>query len=269
MLYICIIVLENKVNMNIAVVQAHLEWEDVPENLKRFEERIERIVGAEMIVLPEMFTSGFTMKGKEQIAPFYREVCQHMLDWACRKGALIMGSTIYSEEGFYYNRLLAAFPDGKLLHYDKRHCFTMAGEDKHFASGSEGLVFEYRGVKIAPFICYDLRFPVWSRNTCHYDLAVYVANWPEVRKTSWQILLKARAVENQCYVVGVNRVGTDGIGLRYSGNSVLLSPKGEEVLACVPFEDEVRQAEMDMDALREFRAKFPVLQDRDEFTIQF
>ena len=154
-----------------------------------------------------------------------------------------------------------------MLHYDKRHRFTMGHEDEHFTAGHELLVFEYKGMKIAPFICYDLRFPVWSRNTSGYDLAVYVANWPEARREPWQILLKARAVENQCYVVGVNCVGEDGNGLQYSGDSMVISPRGEVLVACEPYADEVQVADVDLGALEGFREKFPVLEDRDEFTI--
>ena len=173
--------------MNVAIVQAHLEWENVPVNLKLFNKRIAAIEGANIIVLPEMFASGFTMKGKERVAPFYEAVYQCMQEWAREKDALIMGSTVYFEDEHYYNRLLVAFPDGKILHYDKKHLFTMGEEKEHFTAGNELLVFDYQGVRIAPFICYDLRFPVWSRNTCGYDLAVYVANWPEARRQPWQI----------------------------------------------------------------------------------
>lgn len=254
--------------MNVAIVQAQLEWENVPLNLKLFNKRLSSISGADIIVLPEMFASGFTMNGKERVTPFYEAVCQCMQDWADEKDALIMGSTIYTEDGLYYNRLLAAFPGGQVLHYDKRHLFTMGEENDHFTAGSELLVFDYKGMKIAPFICYDLRFPVWSRNTCAYDLAVYVANWPEARRQPWEILLKARAVENQGYVVGVNRVGEDGKGLRYSGDSMVISPRGDVLLACEPYADEARQVAIDLRELRDFREKFPVLEDQDEFTIE-
>ena len=147
--------------MNVAIVQAHLEWENVPVNLKLFNKRIAAIEGANIIVLPEMFASGFTMKGKERVAPFYEAVYQCMQEWAREKDALIMGSTVYFEDEHYYNRLLVAFPDGKILHYDKKHLFTMGEEKEHFTAGNELLVFDYQGVRIAPFICYDLR--LWLR----------------------------------------------------------------------------------------------------------
>ncbi|MEY8593283.1 amidohydrolase [Butyricimonas hominis] len=253
--------------MKVAIVQARLEWENVPLNLKLFNKRMSDINGVDIIVLPEMFSSGFTMTGKDQVAPFHEAVYRCMQDWADEKDALVMGSTIYFEDGHYFNRLLAAFPGGKVLHYDKRHRFTMGHEDEHFTAGHELPVFEYKGMKIAPFICYDLRFPVWSRNTSGYDLAVYVSNWPEARREPWQILLKARAIENQCYVVGVNCVGEDGNGLQYSGDSMVISPRGEVLVACEPYADEVQVADVDLGALEGFREKFPVLEDRDEFTI--
>ena len=257
-----------KGKLNIAIIQARLAWENVPENLRRFDERIEHVTGAEVIVLPEMFSSGFTMQGKEKIAPFYEETYSKLLEWASRKKALIMGSVIFRQEERFYNRLLAVFPDGKVEWYDKRHCFTMGGEDKHFTSGNKKLLIEYEGVKIAPFICYDLRFPVWSRNTEMYDMAVYVANWPAVRREAWQILLRARAIENQCYVIGVNCVGKDGNELEYSGESAIVSPKGEVLVRCEVYEDDIRQMDIDLVGLREFRKRFPVLEDRDRFIIQ-
>lgn len=257
-----------KGKLNIAIIQARLAWENVPENLRRFDERIEHVTGAEVIVLPEMFSSGFTMQGKEKIAPFYEETYSKLLEWASRKKALIMGSVIFREEERFYNRLLAVFPDGRVEWYDKRHCFTMGGEDKHFTPGDKRLLLEYEGVKIAPFICYDLRFPVWSRNTEMYDMAVYVANWPAVRREPWQILLRARAVENQCYVVGVNCVGEDGNGIDYSGDSMIISPKGEVLMQCEACRDDIRQMDIDLVGLQEFRKKFPVLEDRDAFVIR-
>lgn len=254
--------------MNVFIVQASLVWEDVPANLCAFDRHLKSIGNADLIVLPEMFTSGFTMQAKEKVASRYEEVVQRMQVWAGETSALIMGSTIYGEENIYYNRLLAVFPEGEVLHYDKRHCFTMGEENKHFTPGKEPLVFDFRGVKIAPFICYDLRFPVWSRNTVGYDLAVYVANWPATRRIPWQVLLRARAIENQCYVVGVNRVGEDGNGLFYSGDSAVISPKGEELLVSPSCMDSIDFTTLDMDGLKAFRAKFPVLEDRDSFEIK-
>ena len=146
-----------------------------------------------------MFSSGFSMEGKEKIASQYDNVCQRMQVWAENKQALVIGSTVFCVGRHFYNRLLAVFPSGETLTYDKRHRFTMGGENKHFVAGQQQLVFDYKGARFAPFICYDLRFPVWSRNVSGYDIAVYVANWPQARRSVWQTLLKARAIENQCY----------------------------------------------------------------------
>lgn len=253
--------------MNIAIVQAPLIWEDVVGNLMAFDSRVLRVDKADVIVLPEMFASGFTMTGKEAVARRYADVCQRMRVWAANKQALVMGSTVFRAGKHYYNRLLAVFPSGEILTYDKRHCFTMGGEASHFVAGRQRLVFDYKGVRFAPFVCYDLRFPVWCRNTVGYDIAVYVANWPQARRNVWQTLLKARAIENQCYVVGVNRIGDDGAGLHYAGDSFVVSPKGEVVASCAPYADECRQVEVGMEELRDFRGRFPVLEDMDTFKI--
>lgn len=253
--------------MKIAIVQASLLWEDVEGNLEAFGRRLRLIEDADVIVLPEMFSSGFTMEGKEKVALYYERICQWMTERAREKDALIMGTTVFRAGECYYNRCLVAFPTGELLHYDKRHCFTMGGERDHFVAGKDLLVFDYRGVRFAPFICYDLRFPVWSRNTSGYDVAVYMANWPAARREPWQLLLKARAIENQCYVVGVNCVGEDGKGLLYTGDSVVVSPRGEVIGECVPGEDCASVVEIDLEGLQAFREKFPVLEDRDVFEI--
>ena len=252
--------------MNVAIVQAHLEWENVPVNLKLFNKRIAAIEGANIIVLPEMFASGFTMKGKERVAPFYEAVYQCMQEWAREKDALIMGSTGYFEDEHYYNRLLVAFPDGKILHYDKKHLFTYGGEHYRFTAGRERVVVEFRGVRILLQICYDLRFPVWARSRKDYDVALYVASWPTPRVEAWLALLRARAIENQCYVAGVNRVGTDP-SCEYCGGTLVIDPYGRTVAACEQGRVDAVTVEVDMDSLAEFRRKFPVLDDADDFTL--
>lgn len=263
--------------MKIALVQSTLKWGQVEENLREFKEKVIACAEVDIILLPEMFTAGCMMvkKSKEEAeaekvkaASYYGRVRMEMLQWAVQTGALVIGSTVCEEEGRYYNRLIAAFPDGKCLYYDKRHCFRMGGENEHFSAGARRLVFEFRGVKIAAFICYDLRFPVWSRNTEEYDLAVYIANWPESRREVWKTLLRARAIENQCYVAGLNCVGVDGNGLCYAGDSMLIDAKGTPVALAREGEEETVIAEMDTDALEMFRKKFSVLEDRDEFEIR-
>lgn len=262
--------------MKIALVQSTLAWGDEKENLKNFDNKLAKCTGCDIIILPEMFISGCMMikqesrvaiAAKNRTASFYEEVKHTMSGWAVRQQALVMGSTVYEESGKYYNRLIAAFPDGLFRYYDKRHCFRMGGENEHFTGGNVRQVFEFRGVKIAVFICYDLRFPVWSRNVEEYDLAVYVANWPESRRTIWQTLLKARAIENQAFVAGVNCVGRDNNGLTYAGDSVLVNARGEVTGACEEFEEQTVMAEADINDLHNFRRKFSVLNDRDNFDI--
>lgn len=254
--------------MKIALIQAALVWKDVGGNLEYFGKQIACCPECSLILLPEMFTSGFTMEGKERVASDYGRVKTAMQEWAKQSGAVVAGSTVYSSGGKYYNRLLAVYPDGRCLHYDKRHCFTMGGESRHFAAGNEQLVFECGGMKVAAFICYDLRFPVWSRNTCGYDLAVYVANWPASRREVWRTLLRARAIENQAYVAGVNCVGTDGNGVEYTGDSMVAGAKGELLGECQAGEAGILCVEVSLEELQEFRRKFPVLDDRDFFEIR-
>lgn len=263
--------------MKIALVQSALSWGNVEENLKNFGKKTAVCSGCDLILLPEMFTAGCMMvkKSKEEaeaekvrIASYYGRVRREMLQWAAGTGAMVIGSTVCEEGERYYNRLIAAFPEGKCLYYDKRHCFRMGGENEHFSGGTRRLVFEFRGVKIAVFICYDLRFPVWSRNTEEYDLAVYIANWPESRREVWKTLLRARAIENQCYVAGVNCVGRDGNGLLYTGDSALIDAKGVVVAGAREGAEEAVITEMDTEALKVFRKKFALLGDRDEFVIK-
>lgn len=262
--------------MKIALLQSALIWGNVGENLNLFDKKLAHKVDADVILLPEMFTSGCMMvkksrelaiAGKNVVADYYGAVREKMLSWAAWQEAAIMGSTVYREGEHYYNRLIAAFPDGKCLYYDKRHCFRMGGENEHFSAGNRQLRFEFRGVKIAAFICYDLRFPVWCRNTGDYDLAVYVANWPESRREVWKTLLKARAIENQAFVAGVNCVGTDQNGIRYAGDSMVVDAKGNILKVAPEFQEELLKVDCDVAALQEFRRKFAVLEDRDGFHV--
>ncbi|WP_298616911.1 amidohydrolase [uncultured Odoribacter sp.] len=263
--------------MKIALLQSALIWGNVEENLRHFDQKLTRNLDCDVILLPEMFPCGCMMVKKEKslanaekikVASCYGEICCRMSEWAVRQNALIMGSTVYEERGCFYNRLVAAFPGGEYQYYDKRHCFRMGGENEHFTPGNKRLSLLFRGWKIAPFICYDLRFPVWSRNTDHYDLAVYIANWPESRRKVWQSLLVARAIENQAYVAGVNCVGTDNGGLRYAGDSVVINARGEVLGEGKTFEDQIIIAEIDKEELNHFRQKFAVLDDRDAFRFE-
>lgn len=233
-----------KEGCRVALVQANLVWGDVEANLLAFEGRVDTCGRCDLIVLPELFTSGCAMKKKkkeegvkkkEYIASYYPEVLRRMSEWAVRKQAVVMGSTVYSEEGLFYNRLIAAFPDGSYRHYDKHNCFKMGG----YTPGKDPLIFEYKGWKIATYICYDLRFPEWSRNTEGYDMAVYVANWPESRRESWNALLRERAAENKAVIVGVNCAGADPAGLMYAGDSAVIGADGEVIGRCREYTDEI------------------------------
>lgn len=235
--------------LRVALVQATLAWGDVDANLTAFDHRIEQCGSCDVIVFPELFASGCEMKKtgraealqrKDEVAARYDSIRNVMGVWARRTGALVVGSTIYKEGGKYYNRLLAAFPDGTVLHYDKHNCFKKGS----FSPGSEQLVLEWKGWRLSTFICYDLRFPEWSRNTDTYDAALYIANWPASRADDWLRLLKERAVENKAYVIGVNCVGTDPAGLTYQGGSCVVSPAGKTVASCTDFQEDIRRVEI-------------------------
>lgn len=262
--------------MHIALLQSFLIWGKPEENLNNFDYKLADIEGCDIILLPEMFTSGSMMVKREPgkvkaeleiAARWYEKVRQKMTEWAARQKAVVIGSTVCREEGNYYNRLIVAFPDGKSESYDKRHCFRMGGEQEYFTPGNSRLIVDYKGVKIAAFICYDLRFPVWSRNVENYDLAVYIANWPASRREVWQTLLRARAIENQCYVAGVNCVGKDNNGLVYSGDSMLVDARGQVMVQGEEGREVVVRAKLDAEQLHGFRKRFPVLEDRDSFRL--
>lgn len=251
-------------------------WGDVTKNLSRFDRKVAAVESCDIILLPEMFASGCITERLDKAdtearirtdAAQFDRIRQVMSDWAREKNAMVIGSAVCTENGCNYNRLIAALPDGSFRYYDKRHCFRMGGEDEHFSVGTKRLLIDFRGVRIAPFVCYDLRFPVWSRNTDEYDLAVYIANWPSARREAWQVLLRARALENQSFVAGVNCVGSDNAGLTYAGDSAVIDAGGAAIGSCRPFEEETEVVEIDVDRLHQFRHRFDVLKDRDAFTM--
>lgn len=283
-------------NLKITIIQSELHWENAVKNLAMFTEKIASINEAtDVIVLPEMFTTGFTMNSAQLAETMEGKTVEWMKQQAKSKNAAIVGSIIIEEKvispsadgrprGTFYNRLIWVQPDGKIYTYDKRHLFRMAGENQYYSAGNERLVVEWRGWKICPLICYDLRFPVWSRNkpipntrslssliTHHsppaFDLLIYVANWPEARKTPWSKLLGARAIENQVYVVGVNRVGVDGKQMVYSGNSAVINPKGNIMSNIAEHQNYIQTIELNREELDDFRAKFPLDLDGDDFEI--
>ena len=250
--------------LKISVLQQPLVWMDGPANLRHFDRQLEEITGRDVIVLPEMFTTGFAMEAAKQSMP-QDEVVAWMHARAQEINALIAGSVALQTGRGPVNRFLLVEPEGKVHFYDKRHLFRMADEHQHYEAGSERVVFEWRGWRILPLVCYDLRFPVWSRNRNDYDLALYVANWPAPRSLHWQALLTA--IENQAYVVGCNRVGTDGNGHHYRGDSRVISPQGEIIATAEPHQATRIDAEISLTTLKEYREKFPAWQDADPFSI--
>jgi omega-amidase len=257
--------------LNLSIVQTSLQWEAPEANLSAIEALIARHLPqhTDLIVLPEMFNSGFTMNAPKVAERMDGQTVKWMKELAQSRQALVMGSLIIEESGSYYNRMVSCLPDGQIHTYDKRHLFRMADEHQHFSPGKSLSLFTYKEWTICPLICYDLRFPVWSRNRFDqqtYDLLVYVANWPERRSPQWRRLLAARAIENQCYVVGVNRVGLDGNQIQYRGDSVIHDYYGDELTYMVRGEGILTQV-LDLEKLRTFRSHFSAYLDADRFSI--
>jgi omega-amidase len=252
--------------MKITVVQPDIIWEDKPASLRKLDMLISSITcEPDIVILPEMFNTGFSMNPEL----LYENPGSVTFEWMKSKSSKgnygICGSYIVRENGLYFNRWLFVSPEGETWSYDKRHLFSPGGEDMLFTRGTKRLVFTYRGVRICPNICYDLRFPVWSRNRNDYDLLINSANWPESRRDVWVTLLKARAIENQCFVAGANRIGIDGTGTKYSGESVIVEPRGEFIASARRNEECTVSGEISIDELAGFRKKFPVLNDADDF----
>lgn len=254
--------------MKLTLLQSNLVWEDKSKNLDAFERQILSVEeDTDLIVLPEMFTTGFSMQPSLWAEPHLGDTFQKMQVWAEKKQAAILGSFIVEENHQYFNRAYFVFPDGNYQFYDKRHLFRMAKEDQYYSEGTQRLVVEYKGWKILSLICYDLRFPVWSRNNLDYDLLIYIANWPERRALPWQVLLKARAIENLAYVAGVNRIGKDGNGVEHSGDSALIDFKGEILSSIAPHQPQSETLKLSKTDLNKFRERFPVHLDADTFSI--
>ena len=250
-------------DLSVAIIQSELVWENKAANLTHFEEKISQVGECDLIILPEMFSTGFSMR-PEKLA----EETESSLKWIRKlsdsSGAAICGSVMVFDNGQYFNRLLFVEPTGKFYHYDKRHLFTMGSESKQYSAGKDRLIINYLGWKILPLVCYDLRFPVFSRNDCNYDLLLYVANWPARRAHHWKSLLLARAIENQCYVAACNRVGIDGNGVEHSGDSMMIDCWGN-VLQHAENKSTILKASFSSAELTVTREKFPVLNDSDDF----
>lgn len=250
-----------------ALIQTNLIWENPNENRRLLQEKINAIPhDVDLIVLPEMFTSGFTMHPENVAETMQGETVEWLKNLAKTKNSAITGSLVITENGSYYNRLIFVFPSGAMQHYDKRHLFTLAGEDKKYTSGKEKVIIEYKGFIICPLICYDLRFPVFSRNVEEYDVLIYVANWPEIRTNAWDILLKARAVENMSYVIGVNRIGTDDNNHHYIGHSQSVDFLGNYLIEPQHTEG-VFITTLDKNKMLETRNKLSFLNDKDHFKL--
>ncbi|CAN5612832.1 amidohydrolase [soil metagenome] len=261
----------------ITTIQTNLFWEDKQANLSMLEEKIGSIKKTELVVLPEMFSTGFSMQPKKLAETMDGDTIEWLKKVAAKNRVIITGSLIIAENGSFYNRLIWMLPNGEYGFYDKRHLFACGNEHLHYKAGNKRLIASVKGFKVNLQVCYDLRFPVWSRqqtkkneeatdNQPEFDLLVYVANWPERRNHAWKSLLTARAIENQCYVVGVNRVGNDGNNINHSGDSMVINPLGEALYHCQDNED-IHTAILSAADLKTYREKFPFWKDADSFHI--
>ena len=253
--------------MKISVIQPDIFWEDKARNSQRLTELISPLFNnTDIVILPEMFNTGFSINPAKLSEEPQGETYQWMKSIAARGNFGICGSYTVRENDKYFNRWLFVSPQTETWQYDKHHLFRMGGEKEFFSPGKSRLSFSFRGIQISAYICYDLRFPVWSRNSEKSDLLIYCANWPESRRNVWNTLLPARAIENQCFVAGSNRTGTDGAGIRYCGESVVINPKGDMIASAGRDENCFINVELSLTELAEFRNNFPVLDDADNFT---
>ena len=259
-------------SLTLTIIQTDLSWENKSANLQRLKEKIEAMdERTEIVVLPEMFSTGFTMVPELFAETMDGETVTWMKERAENNKIIITGSLIIEEDGQYFNRLIWMLPNGEMGHYDKRHLFGYGDEDKHYTAGNKRLIASVKGWRINLQVCYDLRFPVWSRQQCtsaesEYDLLIYVANWPERRSHAWKTLLCARAIENQCFVAGVNRVGKDNKNVYYSGNSLVIDPLGQVLYHMADVED-VFTITLQKEEVDKVRTQFPFWKDADAFTI--
>jgi len=253
------------------MIQAHIIWEDRAENLGYYEELVKRVSGkTDIAVLPETFSTGFSMNVEALADTMDGETIGAIKEWAKKYNIAIVGSFIVSENKACYNRAFFVTPEGEVWHYDKRHLFRMGKEDAYFSAGNQQVIVPYKEWNICLQVCYDLRFPVWSRNVENqYDLLIYVANWPEARRKVWKTLLQARAMENMAYVCGVNRVGVDGRGFNHRGDSLVYDPKGKKLADAGKREEITRTCTLDKKELENFRRKFPAWKDADQFSIRY
>lgn len=254
--------------LKITLVQTTLEWENPEANRKKFQKIIQSLEeSTDLIILPEMFTTGFTMNAEPYAETMEGKTVKWMIKMAREKNAAITGSIIVIENGKFFNRLLFTTPEGKLHAYDKKHLFTLASEQETYTAGNEKLIIQYKGWKICPMICYDLRFPVWARNIENYDVLLYVANWPKVRTKAWDVLLQARAIENMAYCIGVNRVGIDGKDFEYVGHSTIYDGLGEDLFQLKNESEAIMNTILYKNHILEIRKKLQFLEDKDDFDL--
>ncbi len=254
--------------LRITTIQTNLFWEDISKNLNNFESKIQTVKGkTDIIILPEMFSTGFSMTPGKFSQTMEGFSVNWMKKMASYSNALLIGSLIINDQGKHVNRLFAVQPDGTFHHYDKKHLFAMAGENKSYSAGADKLIISYKGWNIFPLICYDLRFPVWSRNQNNYDILIYVANWPEKRSNHWKILLQARAIENQAFVVGVNRIGEDGNQFKYSGDTCVIDALGQKISTTEAYKESIETVILNKNELDQVRKTLPFLQDSDPFIL--
>lgn len=255
--------------LKIALIQTDLFWENPEQNRIHFTKKIQSIEeSVDVIVLPEMFTSGFTMNPEKVAETMFGETVVWMQELALRIETAIVGSLVIKEDNHYYNRLLFVHPNGIIETYDKKHSFTLAGEHKVYTAGKDKLHITFKGWKICPLICYDLRFPVWSRNVEDYDVLIYVASWPKIRMTAWDSLLKARAIENMAYCVGVNRIGLDGNNHEYTGHSAVFDVLGEKLDHIPDHKEAIEIITLSKSHIKFNREKFNFLNDKDSFKLE-
>jgi omega-amidase len=258
--------------LTLTLIQTFLHWENKQANLQMLEDKIKSIENSHVVILPEMFSTGFSMKAEELAEPVNGGTLQWMQRMTAEKRMIITGSFIVKEDDDFYNRLVWVLPNGKYGFYDKRHLFAYAKEDEHYSAGNKRFIASVNGWKVNLQVCYDLRFPVWSRQQFsedgefEYDILIFVANWPNRRSSAWKTLLQARAIENQCYVIGVNRVGDDGNNIYHSGDSMVIDPLGE-ILYHKADEEDVYTISLDKEHLQSVRDKFQFWRDADKFEI--
>jgi predicted amidohydrolase len=258
------------VTFRITLAQQPIAWHDAPANRAHFAEVLAPLKGGtDLVVLPEMFTTGFTMKPEQFAENADGETRTWLIDQARELDAAVGGSVAINDRGRYFNRFMLATPAGEVSSYDKRHLFRMGGEHRHYSAGGHATIVEFRGVRLCPLVCYDLRFPVWSRRRpgLDYDVVLYAANWPAPRRHAWSTLLRARAIENQAFCVGVNRVGTDGGGHAHLGDSVVLDFMGQPLLELAG-EARVATVPIEVAAVRDWRDRFPAHLDADAFALE-